>query len=86
MGNCPAPSSEPTARSLDPSCHGQRMWTTFLFSSLFTLFGGWFIILIYDFLKALIIKPRRMKLFSALKRFSLVNKVGFHLSMRISLV
>lgn len=77
MGNCPATPSESTARSLDPLCHGQRMWTTFLFSSLFTLFGGWFIILIYDFLKALIIKPRRMKLFFALKRFSMINKVGF---------
>jgi hypothetical protein len=76
MGNCSVSSGDTGARSLDPACNGQRMWTTFLFSSLFTLFGGWSIILIYDFLKALVIKQRRLKLFSTLTRFSLINEVN----------
>ncbi|CAF5088797.1 unnamed protein product, partial [Rotaria magnacalcarata] len=46
------------------------MWTTFLFSSLFTLFGGWILILIYDVTKALLIKQRRLKLVKTLKNFS----------------
>jgi hypothetical protein len=75
MGNCPTHPSELPTRSLDPLCHGERMWTTFLFSSLFTLFGGWIIILIYDFLKALVIKRRRIKLISTIKRFSHVTEV-----------
>ncbi|CAF4629289.1 unnamed protein product [Rotaria sp. Silwood1] len=70
MGNCPTTPSEFVARSLDPLCHGQRMWTTFLFSSLFTLFGGWIIILTYDFIKALLIKQRRLKLISRIKYLS----------------
>ncbi|CAF3523617.1 unnamed protein product [Rotaria sordida] len=70
MGNCPTTPSEFAARSLDPLCNGQRMWTTFLFSSLFTLFGGWIIILIYDFTKALLIKQRRLKLISTIKYYS----------------
>jgi len=77
MGNCSTSSSDSGARSLDPLCNGQRMWTTFLFSSLFTLFGGWSIILIYDFLKALFIKQRRLKLLSSFKRISLINEVNF---------
>lgn len=75
MGNCPTAPSESAAKSLDPLCHGERMWTTFLFSSLFTLFGGWIIILIYDFIKALVIKTRRSKLLTTLKRFSHINEV-----------
>jgi hypothetical protein len=78
MGNCPTTPSESSAKSLDPLCHGERMWTTFLFSSLFTLFGGWFIILIYDFIKALAIKQRRLKLLSIIKRVSHANEVIIH--------
>jgi hypothetical protein len=77
MGNCPTAPSESTTRSLDPSCHGERMWTTFLFSSLFTLFGGWFIILIYDFIKALVIKQRRVKFFAAIRHYTHFNEVIF---------
>ena len=75
MGNCPTTPSESPSRSLDPQCHGTRMWTTFLFSSLFTLFGGWLIILLYDFIKALVIKPRRLRLLAMLKRVSHMNEV-----------
>ncbi|CAF4352276.1 unnamed protein product, partial [Rotaria sp. Silwood2] len=70
MGYCPTPPSEFAARNLDPLCNGQRMWTTFLFSSFFTLFGGWILILTYDFIKALLIKRRRLKLISVIKRLS----------------
>jgi hypothetical protein len=77
MGNCPTAPSEATTKSLDPLCHGTRMWTTFLFSSLFTLFGGWIIILTYDFLKALVIKKRRSKLVATIKRFSRIHDVIF---------
>ncbi|UJR26310.1 hypothetical protein I4U23_007648 [Adineta vaga] len=73
MGSCPSAPTEFATNSLDPLCNGERMWTTFLFSSLFTLFGGWFIILIYDFTKALIIKPRRLKLIAAVKHLCRVN-------------
>ena len=78
MGNCPTTLNESASRSLDPLCHGERMWTTFLFSSLFTLFGGWIIILIYDFLKALVIERRREKLVSTIKRYSHVHAVIFN--------
>ncbi|CAM2707141.1 unnamed protein product [Rotaria socialis] len=70
MGNCPTTPNEFATKSLDPLCNGQRMWTTFLFSSLFTLFGGWILILIYDVTKALLIKQRRLKLIKTLKNFS----------------
>ncbi|CAF1087434.1 unnamed protein product [Adineta ricciae] len=73
MGSCPSTPSEFASKSLDPLCNGERMWTTFLFSSLFTLFGGWFIILIYDFTKALAIKPRRLRLISAVKHLLRIN-------------
>jgi hypothetical protein len=76
MGNCSTSSSDSGRQSLDPACNGQRMWTTFLFSSLFTLFGGWSIILIYDFLKALFIKQRLLKLLLSLTRFSFINEVN----------
>jgi hypothetical protein len=75
MGNCPTTPSEFTSKSLDPLCHGERMWTTFLFSSLFTLFGGWIIILIYDCIKALVIKQRRIKFFAAIRHFTHWNEV-----------
>ena len=76
MGNCTTTPRESPSRSLDPECKGTRMWTTFLFSSLFTLFGGWLIILLYDFIKALVIKPRRMRLWAIIKRVSHMNEVG----------
>ena len=86
MGNCPTTPSESGTKSLDPSCNGQRMWTTFLFSSIFTLFGGWIIILIYDFLKALVTKPYRLKLLVTCKCSYLINEVIFvrilHLQMK----
>lgn len=75
MGNCPIKPSESASKSLHPLCKGERMWTTFLFSSLFTLFGGWFVILIYDIFKALVIKQRRLKLISIFKRFTFSNDV-----------
>lgn len=75
MGNCPTSPSEFSAKSLDPLCNGERMWTTFLFSSLFTLFGGWIIILLYDFLKALLIKQRRLKLISRINHFRHADEV-----------
>jgi hypothetical protein len=77
MGNCPTTASESPTRSLDPLCNGTRMWTTFLFSSIFTLFGGWIIILIYDFIKALVITPRRLKLITTIKRLCRMDKVIF---------
>jgi hypothetical protein len=51
------------------------MWTTFLFSSLFTLFGGWIIILLYDFLKALVVKSRRLEMLSIIKGYGRRNEV-----------
>ena len=75
MGNCPTTPSESASKSLDPLCNGERMWTTFLFSSLFTLFGGWFIILIYDGLKALVIKQRRAKFIATIKHFVHADEV-----------
>ena len=77
MGICPTTPSEFPSKNLDPSCHGERMWTTFLFSSLFTLFGGWFIILIYDCIKALVIKQRRAKFFAAIRHYTHLNEVIF---------
>ncbi|CAF0908028.1 unnamed protein product [Adineta steineri] len=74
MGNCPTTPSEFASSSLDPLCNGERMWTTFLFSSLFTLFGGWFIILIYDFMKMLLIKRRRSRFIATCKHYSRVNE------------
>ena len=85
MGNCPTTPSESAMKSLDPHCEGTRMWTTFLFSSLFTLFGGWIIILLYDFIKALVIKPRRLKLWAIIKRICHLNEVvkrEMHISSR----
>jgi len=78
MGNCPTTPSESATKSLDPLCNGERMWTTFLFSSLFTLFGGWIIILLYDLIKALVIKKRRLKLVTTIKRFKRMHEVIFN--------
>ena len=75
MGNCPTVPSEAASKSLDPNCHGQRMWTTFLFSSLLTLFGGWFIISLYDGIKALANPLRRSQLIMMLKRIARVDEV-----------
>lgn len=75
MGNCPTTPSEFAVQSHSTLCNGERMWTTFLFSSLFTLFGGWIIILLYDFLKALVVKSRRSEMISIIKRYSRRNEV-----------
>ncbi len=75
MGNCPTTPSEFAVQSHGTLCNGERMWTTFLFSSLFTLFGGWIIILLYDFLKALVVKSRRSEMISIIKRYSRRNEV-----------
>ena len=76
MGNCPTTPSKFATKNLDPLCRGERMWTTFLFSSLFTLFGGWFIILIYDVVKALVIRKRRLELLSTIRTLSHVDEVN----------
>jgi hypothetical protein len=86
MGNCPTTPSESAAKSLDPLCNGERMWTTFLFSSLFTLVGGWIIILLYDFLKAIVIKRRRLKLISTIKNLSRIDEVVSIIDQRSSSV
>lgn len=84
MGNCPTTPNGLVSKSLDPLCHGERMWTTFLCSSLFTLFGGWIIILIYDFVKAIVIKRRRLQLLTNIKRFSRINDVRFSLKLKVN--
>lgn len=76
MGFCPTTPSGASNTSLDPQCHGQRMWTTFLFSSLFTLFGGWLIIVIYDTIKAMVSPARRSKVLLTIKRYANIREVN----------
>ena len=48
MGNCPQCSVDDARKSLDPECHGKRMWTTFLGSSFVLLIIGWILIILFE--------------------------------------
>lgn len=62
MGNCPTCQSELAEKSVDPLCHGERMWSVFLLSSIVVLFLGWIIILICRLIHRLFVKYRQKRL------------------------
>ncbi|CAF1402831.1 unnamed protein product [Rotaria magnacalcarata] len=61
MTICPACSPEHSNKSLDPLCNGERIWTTFLFTSFGILLGGWIIIFIYEVLSELCVKLQNIR-------------------------
>ncbi|CAF4892609.1 unnamed protein product [Rotaria socialis] len=61
MTICPACSPEHSNKSLDPLCNGERIWTTFLFTSFGILLGGWVIIFIYEVLSELCFKLQNIR-------------------------